>query len=138
MLQHHANERHMRDFGDAEDLREFEHWCHRKGKYISGLSVLGNCAGTRYAGTGLCAFTATGIIRDVPCCPDGTGVMVHALDHIHYARWIPVQQRRDMIALPMKHPGVAREFRANNFTVPNTNNVFSSIQSTRRMNRTTH
>ena len=32
-----------------------------------------------------------------------------------------------MIALPMKHPGVAREFRAGNFTVSNTNNVFSLI-----------
>ena len=41
------------------------------------LSVLGNCAGTRYAGTDLRAFTATGFIRDVPCCPDGTGAMVH-------------------------------------------------------------
>ena len=51
----------------------------------------------------------------------------HALDHTHYARWIPVQLRRDMIALPMKHPGVAREFRAGNFTVSNTNNVFSLI-----------
>ena len=40
------------------------------------LSVLGNCAGTRDAGTGLRAFTATGFIRDVPCYPDGTGAMV--------------------------------------------------------------
>ena len=69
----------MIDFGDAEDLREFEHWCHRRGKYIPRLSVLGNCAGTRYAGTGLRAFTETGFIRDVSCCPDGTGVMIPCL-----------------------------------------------------------
>ena len=50
----------------------------------------------------------------------------HSLDHTHYARWIPVHLR-DMIALPMKHPGVAREFRAGNFTVRKTKNVFSSI-----------
>ena len=40
------------------------------------LSALGNCAGTRDAGTGLRGFTATGFIRDVPCCPDGTGATV--------------------------------------------------------------
>ena len=50
----------------------------------------------------------------------------HALDHTHYARWIPVHLR-DMAALPMKHPGVAREFGAGNFTVRKTKNVFSSI-----------
>ena len=50
----------------------------------------------------------------------------HALDHTHYARWITVHPR-DMIALPMKHPRVAMEFRAGNFTVRNTKNVFSSI-----------
>ena len=50
----------------------------------------------------------------------------HALYHTHYARWIPVHLR-DMVALPMKHPGVAREFRAGNFTVRKTKNVFSSI-----------
>ena len=50
----------------------------------------------------------------------------HALGHTHYARWIPVHLR-DMAALPMKHPGVAREFGAGNFTVRKTKNVFSSI-----------
>ena len=50
----------------------------------------------------------------------------HALDHTHYARWIPVHLR-DMAALPMKHPDVAREFGAGNFTVRKTKNVFSSI-----------
>ena len=75
--QRRAYTRHcMTDIGDAEDLREFEHWCHRRGKYIPRLSVLGNSAGTRYDGTGLRAFTETGFIHDVPCCPGGTGVMV--------------------------------------------------------------
>ena len=50
----------------------------------------------------------------------------HALDHTHYAGWIHVHLR-DMISLPMKHPAVAREVRAGNFTVRNTKNVFSSI-----------
>ena len=70
----------MTYFGDAEDLREFEHGCHRRGKYTPPrLSVLGNCAGTSYAGTGLRAFTETGFIHDVTCCPDETGVMVPCL-----------------------------------------------------------
>ena len=91
-------------------------------------SVLGNCAGTRDTGTGLRAFTATCFIRDVVCCPDGTGAMVPcpSLDHTQYARWIPVHPM-DTMALPMKHPGVAREFGAGNFTVRKTKNVFSSI-----------
>ena len=50
----------------------------------------------------------------------------HALDHTHYARWIPVHPM-DMAALPMKHPGVARKFSAGNFTVRKTKNVFPSI-----------
>ena len=51
---------------------------------------------------------------------------LHALDHTHYARWIPVHLR-DMSALPIKHPGVAREFRPGNFTVRKMKNMFSSI-----------
>ena len=54
------------------------------------------------------------------------GLWLHALDHTHYARWTPVHLR-DMVALPMKHPGVAREFDAGNFTVRKTKNVFSCI-----------
>ena len=50
----------------------------------------------------------------------------HALDHTQYARWIPVHLR-NMVALPMKHPGVAIEFDAGNFTVRKTKNVFSCI-----------
>ena len=42
--------------------------------------------------------------------------------------WIPVHLR-DMAALPMKNPGVAREFGAGNFTVRKTKNVFSSIST---------
>ena len=77
ILQRRAYTRHyMTDFDDVEYLPEFEDWCQRRAKDIPPLSVLGNCAGTRDAGTGLRAFTATGCIRDVACCPDGTGAMV--------------------------------------------------------------
>ena len=50
----------------------------------------------------------------------------HVLDHTHSARWISVHLR-DLTALPVKHPAVAREFGAGNFTVRKTKNVFSSI-----------
>ncbi|KAL7408248.1 hypothetical protein ABVT39_020295 [Epinephelus coioides] len=49
-----------------------------------------------------------------------------ALDHTHYARWIPVHLR-DMSDLPARHPDIAREFNAGNFTIQKTNRVFSAI-----------
>ena len=90
------------------------------------LSVLGNCAGTRDAGTGLRAFTAQASFAMYLAALTELVPWFHALDRTHYARWIPVHLR-DMAALPMKHPGVAREFGAGNFTVRKTKNVFSSI-----------
>ncbi|KAK0146492.1 hypothetical protein N1851_014183 [Merluccius polli] len=50
----------------------------------------------------------------------------HAMDHTHYARWIPVHLR-DMAELPRKHPNIAQEFHAGNFTVQKSMRVFSSI-----------
>ncbi|KAJ8392755.1 hypothetical protein AAFF_G00072390 [Aldrovandia affinis] len=50
----------------------------------------------------------------------------HALDHTHYARWIPVHLK-DMAELTTKHPDVARKFREGHFTVQKTQRVFSSI-----------
>ena len=50
----------------------------------------------------------------------------HALDHTHYARWIPVHLK-DMAELITKHPDVARKFSEGHFTVHKTQMVFSSI-----------
>ena len=50
----------------------------------------------------------------------------HALDHTHYARWIPVHLK-DMAELTTKHPDVARKFSEGHFTVQKTQRVFSSI-----------
>lgn len=50
----------------------------------------------------------------------------HALDHVHYARWIPVHLR-DMAELPTKHPNVYQEFMDGHFTVQKTKRVFSAI-----------
>ncbi len=49
-----------------------------------------------------------------------------ALDHVHYARWIPVHLR-DMIALEVNHPSVYAEFINGNFTVRKTARVFSAM-----------
>ena len=40
----------------------------------------------------------------------------HALNHTNYARWLPVHLR-DMVELPIKHPGIAKEFSNGSFTV---------------------
>ena len=49
-----------------------------------------------------------------------------ALDHINYARWLPVHIV-DMINLIKTHPGVYSEFMNGHFAVQKTNKVFSAI-----------
>ena len=49
-----------------------------------------------------------------------------ALDHTHYARWIPVHLR-DIVALKEVHPTVFAEFMKGNFVVKKTANRFSAI-----------
>lgn len=51
---------------------------------------------------------------------------VFALDHIHYARNLPVHLR-DMLALEELHPAIHKEFIAGRFVGQKTNNAFSSI-----------
>ena len=43
----------------------------------------------------------------------------HALDHTHYARWIPVHLK-DMAELTTKHPDIARKFSEGHFTFQKT------------------
>ena len=50
----------------------------------------------------------------------------HAMDHTHYARWIPVHLK-DMTELPVTHPDVAKAFMEGKFTVQKTKHAFSSI-----------
>ena len=49
-----------------------------------------------------------------------------SLDHINYARWVPVHIR-DMVNLNTAHPQTASEFRNGNFTICKTRRVFSSM-----------
>ena len=50
----------------------------------------------------------------------------HALDHVTYARWIPVYLR-DMAELLTRHSDVAKQFYDGNFTITKTDRVFSAI-----------
>lgn len=49
-----------------------------------------------------------------------------ALDHTHYARWLPVHLR-DMLSLERKHPDVFKEFSGGSFAVSKTQKAFSSM-----------
>ena len=49
-----------------------------------------------------------------------------ALDHNHYARWLPVHIR-DMNVLKDKHPLIHREFQDGKFVVQKSKHVFSLI-----------
>ena len=49
-----------------------------------------------------------------------------ALDHINYARWLPVHIA-DMLNLIRSHPDVYFEFMKGHFAVQKTNKVFSAI-----------
>jgi len=73
------------------------------------VSLLGNRAGTRTVGSSVCAFCHTGIVNDHDV-PQMLVPWFHALDHTHYARWIPVHLK-DMAKLTTKHTDVARKFR---------------------------
>ncbi|KAG1709814.1 Dimethylglycine dehydrogenase, mitochondrial [Nymphon striatum] len=49
----------------------------------------------------------------------------HAMDHMNYARWIPVHLK-DIAELPERHPEVARKFREGSFTVQKTKKISSN------------
>ena len=60
-----------------------------------------------------------------------------ALDHVHYARWLPVHIR-DMNALTSTHPSIHSEFQNGNFVVQRSTNHFSYIamdQSHEQLNK---
>ena len=52
--------------------------------------------------------------------------MVFALDHVHYARWLPIHIR-DMVALKTMHISVYNEFKKGNFVVQWSVHLFSRM-----------
>lgn len=49
-----------------------------------------------------------------------------AFDHTNYARWVPIQLK-DLVELPVKHPGVYAEFKKGNFVVQHSHHKYSLI-----------
>lgn len=124
ILQHRAYDLYCLNEG-KEDLREFDYWCHQREDIPQFLYwttvleleklVLVYVRSLRQASFTMYIDALTELVA-----------WFHALDHTNYARWISIHLK-DMAELPTKHPEVAREFRAGNFTVQKTGKVFSSI-----------
>ncbi|KAJ8395934.1 hypothetical protein AAFF_G00026420 [Aldrovandia affinis] len=127
ILQHRAyNHYCLGETRDAEDLPEFEDWCCQRGEDIPQFHYWATVLElellvlvyVRSLRQGSLMMYLDALTELVP--------WFHALDHTHYARWIPVHLK-DMAELTTKHPDVARKFREDHFTVQKTQRVFSSI-----------
>lgn len=60
-----------------------------------------------------------------------------ALDHTHYARWIPVYLR-DLVSLKECHPTIHAEFEKGNFTVKNLSGYSQLLLWIKPMSRIMH
>ena len=127
ILQHHAyNHYCLGETRDAEDLHEFEDWCCQKGEGIPQFHYWATVLElellvlvyVRSLRQGSLIMYLDALTELVP--------WFHALDHTHYARWIPVHLK-DMAELTTEHPDVARKFTLGHFTVQKTHRGFSSI-----------
>ena len=125
ILQHHAYDDYAKA-ADKDQHLSFEEWCQRRIKqcpqfqYWSLVLSLEVCIlnfvrSLREADFDMYLNTLWELLP-----------WFFALDHTHYARWIPVHLR-DMVSLHRTHPDVLEEFRAGMFTVQKTSRIFSSI-----------
>ncbi|KAG1692632.1 Lysosome membrane protein 2 [Nymphon striatum] len=128
ILQHRAYSHYCRlgQTRDAEDLSEFESWCCQRGKDIPQFHYWATMLElellllvyVRSLRQGSLMMYIEALTELVP--------WFYALDHTHYARWIPVHLK-DMAELTTKHPDVAKKFKESHFTVQKTQRAFSSI-----------
>jgi len=125
ILQHHAYDDYARA-ADKDQQLSFKEWCQRRTK---------ECPQFQYWSLALalevCILTFVRSLReaDFDMYLDALWELLpwfFALDHTHYARWIPVHLR-DMLGLHRTHHEVLEEFRAGMFTVQKTKRIFSSI-----------
>ena len=125
ILQHHAYDDYARTVGNDQQL-SFKEWCQRRTK---------ECPQFQYWSLALelevCILTYVRSLReaDFDMYLDALWELLpwfFALDHTHYARWIPIHLR-DMLGLHRTHPEVLKEFRAGMFMVQKTKRIFSSI-----------
>ncbi len=125
ILKHRAYDRYC-EAGDAQGIVEFKEWCNQRNQifpqfqYWEIVIDLELCLLVYVRSLRQSSFTMylDALTELAP--------WFHALDHTNYARWIPVHLR-DMAELPTKHPEVAKNFNAGNFTVQKTKRVFSTI-----------
>ena len=126
IMMQRAYDRYMEGLGEDESPLTFENWRHQKNaenpqfKYWSitldlELTILTFVQSIREGNFKLYINSLTKI---VPC--------FFALDHHHYARWLPVHIR-DIITLEKPCPAVAREFQNGNFVVKKSLRAFSKI-----------
>ncbi|KAG1664155.1 hypothetical protein GQR58_019968 [Nymphon striatum] len=127
ILQHRAYSHYcLGQTRDAEDLSEFESWCCQRGKDIPQFHYWATMLElellllvyVRSLRQGSLMMYIEALTELVP--------WFYALDHTHYARWIPVHLK-DMAELTTKHPDVAKKFKESHFTVQKTQRAFSSI-----------
>jgi len=126
ILQRRAYDQHSASAEDDQPPEDFEDWCHEKEnsspQFLYWATVLD---------------LELSILIYVRSLREGDFIMYldalteivpwfFALDHINYARWIPVHLR-DMAELPQQHPEIYNEFKAGHFTVQKTKRAFSAI-----------
>ena len=127
ILQHRAyNHYCLGETRDAEDLPEFKDWCHQTGEDIPQFHYWATVLELELL---VLVYVRSLRQRSLMMHVDALTQLVfwfHALDHTHYARWIPVHLK-DMAELTTKHPDVARKFSKGHFTFQKTQRVFCLI-----------
>ena len=110
ILQHRAYDHYCkREDNDGEHQLSFEDWCYQRGEeipqfqYWSIVLQLELLLNVYVRSLRQASFTMyLDALTELAC-------WFHAMDHMNYARWIPVHLK-DMTELPERHPEVARKF----------------------------
>ncbi|KAL8614538.1 hypothetical protein ACOMHN_066368 [Nucella lapillus] len=127
ILQHRAYKHYcLGETRDAEDLPEFEDWFCQRGKYIPQFHYWATVLELELLVQVYVRSLRQGSLMMYLDALTELVHWFHALDHTHYARWIPVHLK-DMAELTTKHPdasfvkdarslvGVIEEMMANPF-----------------------
>ena len=127
ILQHHAYSRYKeRATARDEELLQFEAWCDMRAVACPQFQYW---ATVLHLEVSILLFIRS--LREsnftlyMDTLPE-LAAWFAALDHVHYARWLPVHIR-DMVCLAEKHPDVAAKFHMGHFTFKKTRHAFSAI-----------
>ncbi|KAL8573037.1 hypothetical protein ACOMHN_010467 [Nucella lapillus] len=117
ILQHRAYKHYcLGETRDAEDIPEFEDWCCQRGEDIPQFHYWATVLELELLVQAYVRSLRQGSLMMYLDALTELVHWFHALDHTHYARWIPVHLK-DMAELTTKHPDVSRKFREGHFTV---------------------